>query len=219
MSSVSGHRTSGCSISWSRQAVTNAPRSWKCSGDVATDRVDHTYAVAAIGACWTRGIRLAPDGRSWGAPTLRSVVVEAVLALWVAQRGFGYDRGDVDAACVDTAPEGSPACSTSPWPPRSIACELAGPAPTGAMASTRTADPRRVRRRPCWGRNPAWTVCGLGRAFLPRPVSGRWPPWGFTRGPSRAAGSGSADRSRCARRRGPAGARSRGYARGDSRPR
>jgi hypothetical protein len=34
------------------------------------------------------------------------VVVEAVLALCVAQRGFGYDRDDVDAACVDTAPEG-----------------------------------------------------------------------------------------------------------------
>lgn len=86
--------------------VTNAPRSWNCSGDVATDRLDHTYAVAAIEALLDQRYPARTGWAVLGAPLVRTVVVEAMLALWVDQRGFGYDRGDVDAACVDTAPEG-----------------------------------------------------------------------------------------------------------------
>ena len=65
---------------------------------MATDRVDHTYAVAAIEAPLDQRYPARTGWAVLGAPPVRTVVVEAVLALWVAQRGFGYDRGDVDAA-------------------------------------------------------------------------------------------------------------------------
>ena len=53
----------------------------------------HTYAVAAIEALLDQRY---PARTGWavlgGAPPVGTVVVEAVLALWVAQRGFRYDR-------------------------------------------------------------------------------------------------------------------------------
>lgn len=73
---------------------------------MATDRVDHTYAVAAIEALPDQRYPARTGWAVLGAPPARTVVVEAVLALCGAQRGFGYGRGDVDAACVGTAPEG-----------------------------------------------------------------------------------------------------------------
>lgn len=126
----------------------------------ATDRGDHTYAVAAIEPCWTRGIRLTPDA-VLGAPPVRTVVVEALLAPWVAQRGFRLRPGRCGRRLRGHRPRGgSPACSTSP-PPRSVADELAGPAPTGAWP----------RRGP-----PTHDGSGVGRAGGRTPL-GRLAGW------------------------------------------